>query len=31
MAVPASTSFTTFTELVSSTYRNHKGECVDNV
>lgn len=31
MAVPAATSFTTFTELVSSTYRAHKGECVDNV
>jgi hypothetical protein len=31
MAVPASTSFTTFTELVSTTYRNHKGEFVDNV
>lgn len=31
MAVPSATSFTTFTELVSSTYRNHKEDCVDNV
>lgn len=31
MPVPSSTSFTTFTELVSTTFRNHKGEFVDNV
>lgn len=31
MASPGSTSFTTFTELVSTTYRNHSKEIADNV
>lgn len=31
MASPGSTSFTTFTELVSTTFRNHKKEVADNV
>jgi hypothetical protein len=31
MAVPSTTSLTTFTELVSTTYRAHKAEVVDNV
>ncbi len=31
MAVPSATTLTTFTELVSTTYRAHKNEVVDNV
>jgi hypothetical protein len=31
MPVPSSTAFTTFSELVSTTYRAHQNECVDNV
>lgn len=31
MASPGSTSFTQFTELVSTTFRNHKKEVADNV
>lgn len=31
MPSPGTTSFTTFTELVSTTYRNHKKEVADNV
>lgn len=31
MASPGTTSFTTFTELVSTTFRNHKKEVADNV
>lgn len=31
MPSPGATSFTTFTELVSTTYRNHKKEVADNV
>lgn len=31
MASPGSTSFTTFTELVTTTFRNHKKEVADNV